>query len=47
MADNETKKRAAGDACGSLCYVYAAPHRNIQKIFVILQIANNGVLIKI
>ena len=28
---------AAGEACGSLCYVYAAPHRNFQKIFVILQ----------
>ena len=44
MADNETKKRAAGDACGSLLYVYAAPHRNFQKIFVILQIENTPFL---
>lgn len=41
MAENETKKRAAGEACGSLFYVYAAPHRNFQKIFVILQIMKN------
>ena len=44
MVDNETKKRAAGDVCGSLCYVYAAPHRNFQKILVILQIENTPFL---